>query len=314
MRATRRSGRVAVSLAVLASATLLVWHPSASAQPGPSGQQGQVRLEQGPSDGRDDRDGDDRSSVATAPLFGPKRYIRTAGAPNQFDDRFSGPSPSQTPYVLHVVNGEGDAEDRRVSSATITLNGVDIVVPRDFSRRVRSIDRPVTLAAANRLHVTLAGSPGSYLTITITGTDTPAANRAPVVSAGPNQTITLPAAAALAGSATDDGQPVGAPLVTTWSAVSGPGAVTFANAASPTTTAAFSAAGTYVLRLTATDSLLSTSADVTITVLPAPPINQAPVVSAGGNQTVTLPAAAALAWSATDDGLPVGVPLSLIHI
>jgi hypothetical protein len=55
-------------------------------------------------------------------------------------------------------------------------------------------------------------------------------------------------------------------LTFTWSKVSGPGNVTFANASALNTAASFSAAGTYVLRLTATDSALSASDDLTVTV------------------------------------------------
>jgi hypothetical protein len=128
-------------------------------------------------------------------------------------------------------------------------------------------------------------------------------NKAPVVSAGTAQTITLPATATLAGTATDDGLPAGS-LSTTWTKATGPGTVTFSNAAVVNPAASFSAAGTYVLRLTATDSALTTSADVTITVNPAPVPNTAPVVSAGPAQTITLPASATLAGTATDDGLP----------
>jgi hypothetical protein len=93
---------------------------------------------------------------------------------------------------------------------------------------------------------------------------------APVVNAGSDQSITLPATASLSGTATDDGlpNPPGA-LTTTWSKVSGPGTVTFGDASATATTAAFSASGTYVLRLTATDSELAASATVTITVSPA---------------------------------------------
>ena len=61
----------------------------------------------------------------------------------------------------------------------------------------------------------------------------------------------------LSGTATDDGVP-GIGLTTTWSKVSGPGTVTFGNASALSTTASFSVAGTYVLRLTASDGLLST--------------------------------------------------------
>ena len=98
-------------------------------------------------------------------------------------------------------------------------------------------------------------------------------------------------------------------MTSAWTKFSGPGNVAFANAASAVTTATFDQAGPYVLRLTASDSLLSAFADVTITVNPAivtPPTNLAPVVSAGTNQTITLPAGASLNGSVTDDGLPTG--------
>jgi len=131
----------------------------------------------------------------------------------------------------------------------------------------------------------------------------PPVNQAPVVNAGPDQTITLPAAASLAGTATDDGLPnPPGKLTTTWSFVSGPGTVTFANTGALSTTATFSVKGTYVLRLTASDGALSTSDDIQIVV--NPPANQAPVVNAGPDQTITLPAVASLAGTATDDGLP----------
>ena len=59
-----------------------------------------------------------------------------------------------------------------------------------------------------------------------------------------NQTILFPAVASLAGSATDDGLPnPPAALTYAWTKVSGPGTVTFANAASAVTTATFSLAG-----------------------------------------------------------------------
>jgi hypothetical protein len=91
-------------------------------------------------------------------------------------------------------------------------------------------------------------------------------NQAPSADAGADQTITLPAAATLSGRANDDGLPIPPSLLTlTWSKVSGPGNVTFANASALNTTASFSAAGTYVLRLTAADGALSASDDLTVT-------------------------------------------------
>ena len=91
-------------------------------------------------------------------------------------------------------------------------------------------------------------------------------NHAPVVSAGANQIITLPASAKLSGTASDDGLPAGSAMTVTWSLVTGSGTVTFANVHAPATTATFSAAGTYLLQLSATDGALTSTSIVTITV------------------------------------------------
>ena len=130
-------------------------------------------------------------------------------------------------------------------------------------------------------------------------------NQAPVVNAGNTQTITLPATATLAGSVIDDGLP-NPPAATTaaWSVTSGPAAVTFANPSSPTTSATFTTAGIYVLRLTASDSALTSFSEVTITVNPVR-INHAPVAN---NQSVNLNANSvqAIALTASDaDGDPL---------
>jgi|GEM_PF-1990156 len=131
-------------------------------------------------------------------------------------------------------------------------------------------------------------------------------NHAPAVSAGSDQTVLLPGVANLDGTVTDDGLPKGAALTTTWSKVSGPGSVTFGNGNVADTTASFSVAGVYVLRLTASDSLLTATDDVTVTASAPVVLNQAPAVDAGANQTITLPASATLDASVTDDGLPKG--------
>jgi hypothetical protein len=89
----------------------------------------------------------------------------------------------------------------------------------------------------------------------------------PTVDAGPNQTIVLPSDATLDGTVTDDGLPnPPATVTTTWSKQSGPGTVTFGDASLVDTTATFSEAGTYVLRLTADDSDLTAFDEVTIIV------------------------------------------------
>jgi hypothetical protein len=78
--------------------------------------------------------------------------------------------------------------------------------------------------------------------------------------------------------------PSGAPLVSTWSQVSGPGTVTFSNSHDLHAAATFSLSGTYVLRLTVSDSEFTAADELTLTVLG----NRPPIVSAGPDQTATL--------------------------
>lgn len=104
------------------------------------------------------------------------------------------------------------------------------------------------------------------------------ANRAPLVDAGPNQTITLPADAALNGTVSDDGMPNPPGVVTSgWSVASGPGGVTFLDANAVDTRASFATSGTYVLQLTSGDGELSASDSLQVTVQSAPPPGNATV-------------------------------------
>jgi len=90
-------------------------------------------------------------------------------------------------------------------------------------------------------------------------------NTAPSVFAGEDQSITFPNSTTLAGVVSDDGNPSGT-LTNLWTVVSGEGEVTFLKASDPQTTVSFSAAGNYVLRLTATDGELQGYDEVTINV------------------------------------------------
>lgn len=98
----------------------------------------------------------------------------------------------------------------------------------------------------------------------------PPANQAPTISAGPDLTVELVAGATLNGTASDDGLPAGT-LISRWSKVSGPGEVSFTNAASPSTSAAFSAVGEYVLELSGNDGALVATDIATVTVIASSP-------------------------------------------
>ena len=195
------------------------------------------------------------------------------------DDGYPNP-PGALTYAWSKVSGPGTVSFTNSTSAATTAN---------FSQTGTYV---LSLTASDSL---LTGS--SNVTITVLPI-----NQAPVVNAGPNQSVQLPGNASLNGSATDDGypNPPGA-LTYTWSKASGPGTVTFGNASAAATTATFGQAGTYVLSLTANDSILTGSSNVTVTVQP---VNQAPVANAGGNQTIQLPSSVSLTGSASDDGYP----------
>ncbi len=116
-------------------------------------------------------------------------------------------------------------------------------------------------------------------------------NRPPCVEAGPDLQTVLANGAVLNGKATDNGVPIPSSLTVNWTQVSGPGLASFDHANAPTTTAHFSAEGSYTLQLTATDGELSTSDTVQVDAY----INPPPVV------TITAPASG----SAYNLGQPV---------
>ena len=143
----------------------------------------------------------------------------------------------------------------------------------------------------------------SIYTADASGTCKPNGPQPPVVSAGLDQAIFLPnTQVTLNGTAID---PAGNPLSLSWSVVSGAGPVLFGNPSSAVTTATLTEPGVYVLRLTASNAQLTASSNVNISLSQV--INQAPVVSAGANQTVEVPInQVTLTGSVTDDGLPLG--------
>lgn len=122
--------------------------------------------------------------------------------------------------------------------------------------------------------------------VLMVGFKSPLPNAAPVVNAGAAVTIDAGQTAALDGTVTDDGRP--GPVTASWSKDSGPGTVSFANAAAVDTTATFSEAGSYTLRLTADDGALSASATTTVNVRAAQPAPTDP----SGPRDATLTAAA----------------------
>ncbi len=114
--------------------------------------------------------------------------------------------------------------------------------------------------------VTMASNPLQAFTVKRQPWSSTPFNMPPCVNAGVDQTVAANIPVTLPGAATDDGDPVGGTLTTTWNQLSGPGTTIFGNANISTTTASFSAAGTYVLSLMANDGQLFKSDEVTIVV------------------------------------------------
>jgi hypothetical protein len=102
-------------------------------------------------------------NASTATTFGPRQYTRTTGAPNAYTETFSRCGGG---CQLVVLNGNASGGNR-ISSATVFVNGRQILGPSDFSKRVTRIVVPVALEDHSEVRVVLNSAPGSYLTISV---------------------------------------------------------------------------------------------------------------------------------------------------
>jgi hypothetical protein len=139
-----------------------------------------------------------------------------------------------------------------------------------------AVDTTASFSEAGSYVLRLTADDGQYaafdeVTVTVQAAPGGGTNQPPTGSAGADAAVTLPGSVGLDGTVSDDGLPVPPGAVSTvWSRTSGPGTVTFADAAAVDTTASFSAAGSYVLRLTADDGQYAVFDEVTVTVQAAP--------------------------------------------
>ena len=191
-------------------------------------------------------------------------------------------------FVMMVMTpGSGWAFQTRTAAGTLSnSNGTGLVAPY-WVRLVRSgttisAFRSVdgigwsgsgssTIAMTDPVQVGFAASSNSASSPQVRAvfdniSGFPAGNDAPQVHPGTAPMATNGSPAALAGSATDDARPVGSALDLTWSLVSGPGTATFANAKSAGTSVTFSAPGSYVVRLAASDGSATAFQDMSVAV------------------------------------------------
>ena len=108
-------------------------------------------------------------------LFGPEKFVRTTGAPNIYERTFNVPSHVGSPYSLEILNGAPDGGHGSipdaVSSATVSLDGQEIVRRNEFSNTTATIRKDITLSSgSHRLEVQVNSAPDSYFRLTISGT------------------------------------------------------------------------------------------------------------------------------------------------
>jgi lysophospholipase L1-like esterase len=134
-------------------------------------------------------------------------------------------------------------------------------------------------------------------------------NQAPVIQCPSAVTGTAGSELSLACTAQDDGLPSGSVLISSWTLVSAPGSGS-SWVASDLPAGRFlpSVQGTYQLRLTVSDGLLSSVVNVTAQVAPKP--NAAPVISCATSVTGRINSPISVSCSTTDDGLPTGSVVS----
>ena len=240
-------------------------------------------------------------------IFGPRRFDRTSGSPNQYVEQFSLPAGTTAPFTLHIQNGSLDGTDR-VDSATIKVNGVSILTPSDLNENVASLDRTITLSAQNQLDVSLASDPGSYLIINITGTVPANDTTAPLleVTNPLNDSTVTNSQITVTGTASDPGQ--GASGVAHVYVNDVEAAYNSSNNTWALTGVSLSL-GPNQLVVRAVDQA-GYQTTVTVKVKREAPENHSPTVDAGGEQIITLPSSALLDGNATDDGLPEGSSLT----
>jgi hypothetical protein len=212
-----------------------------------------------------------------------------------------------------IVDGGDGRADGIGAYIKDVIGAVYIVAGSSGKTSGGSLDHPVMFFSLNRLGSLVLDVDGNQLDATFINEvgviedylTMLKGNLAPTVDAGPDQAVILPANASLHGTVSDDGEPSQSTLTTTWSYVSGPGSVEFGSVNLVDTTASFSTAGDYVLRLTANDGELAADDEVTVHVYPEGTTNQAPIVDAGPDTSTVLTAAVTLDGLVDDDGLPI---------
>lgn len=104
--------------------------------------------------------------VALERFYGPERFTRTRGAPDEFTRTIS-TLRFEAPFILHVKNGAADGS-RRAFAAVVALDEKVLLSENDFARHTEWAI-PVTPGMAAVLAVSVRGAPDAFIGVWLEG-------------------------------------------------------------------------------------------------------------------------------------------------
>ncbi|NOT33999.1 MAG: DUF4157 domain-containing protein [Candidatus Eisenbacteria bacterium] len=117
-----------------------------------------------------------RVNDPTYVVFGPKRYTKPGSSVHQLDT--FNLATGTSPYQVRLYNGGPDGSNR-VSNATLSINGTQVMSAADLGTGVATVTKTVTLADTNRIDFYNQSGSGTYLdSVRFRVTD----NTAPIVT------------------------------------------------------------------------------------------------------------------------------------
>ncbi len=199
-------------------------------------------------------------------------YSGSATTTNQPPTVSSGTNQTtQLPNATVTLNGSVRNDDGLPVGGTLTKTWSKLSGPGAVTfGNVNSEVTTASFTVSGTYVLRLTGNDGALTAtsdVTITVNPPPPVNTAPTVSAGSDLTTVWPnATVSLTGVVSDPDMLPSGTTTALWSKSSGPGTVTFGNVNSATTTATFSTTGAYVLQLVGSDTVLTGTSTVNVTV------------------------------------------------
>lgn len=103
------------------------------------------------------------ASAGDVTVFGPQKFVRSKDKPAAEIHSFTA---YEDEARIIVRNGDEDGKNR-VSSATVSVNAVEVFKTKDFNQQVDVLEAPVSLFTNNSISVELNSAPEGFLTIQV---------------------------------------------------------------------------------------------------------------------------------------------------